>query len=60
MLAQLPWEEQALILVVAGQAVGQLSLRAQGQGLPARQLCLCNWGGWSVLVMGHRLAPAGG
>lgn len=45
MLAQLPWEEQALILVIAGQAVGQLGLRAQGQGLPARQLCLCNCGG---------------
>lgn len=28
-LAQLPREEQALILVVTGQAVGQLSLRAQ-------------------------------
>lgn len=42
MLAQLPGEEQALILVITGQAVGQLSLRAQGQGLPARQLCLCN------------------
>lgn len=42
MLAQLPWEEQALILVIARQAVGQLSFCAQGQGLPARQLCFCN------------------
>lgn len=39
-LAQLPREEQALVLVVARQAVGQLGLRAQRQGLPARQLCL--------------------
>lgn len=35
-LAQLPRQEQALVLVVARQAVGQLSLRAQRQGLPAR------------------------
>lgn len=39
-LAQLPWEQQALILVVAGQAVGQFGLCAQGQGLPAPQLRL--------------------
>lgn len=30
MLAQLPWEEQALILVITRQAVGQLSFCAQG------------------------------
>ena len=39
-LAQLPGEQQALVLVVARQAAGQLGLRAQRQGLPARQLCL--------------------
>lgn len=35
-LAQLSWEEQALILVIARQAVGQLSLCVQRQGLPVR------------------------
>lgn len=30
MLAQLPWEEQALILIIPRQTVGQLSLCAQG------------------------------
>lgn len=28
-LAKLPWEKQALILVITGQAIGQLGLHAQ-------------------------------
>lgn len=39
-LAQFPGQQQALVLVITRQAVGQLSLRAQRQGLPAPHLRL--------------------